>query len=136
MQQISLDTWSGKTCPEPSQQTTEKDFRASPRRNGELPTPQYQFLDLSTAGQMLGASWADGFTISWRTVDAQYWGVPQRRRRIYLVADFGGQSAPEILFESKACWGYCGERKQGQGIAEDAERCVVAQPTLINDISN
>lgn len=41
----------------------------------------------------------DGWSIAWRTVDAQYWGVPQRRRRIYLVADFAGECADEILFE-------------------------------------
>lgn len=46
-----------------------------------------------------GAIVGSGFSLAWRTVDAQYWGVPQRRRRIYLVADFGGESAPEILFE-------------------------------------
>ena len=40
------------------------------------------------------------FSICWRLHDAQYWGVPQRRRRIALVADFGGSSASEILFES------------------------------------
>lgn len=41
----------------------------------------------------------DHFSIAWRTFDAQYWGVPQRRRRIALVVDFGGQRAAEILFE-------------------------------------
>ena len=40
----------------------------------------------------------DGWSIAWRVLDAQFWGVPQRRRRIALVADFGGESAPEILF--------------------------------------
>ena len=45
---------------------------------------------------------ADGFwSIAWRVHDAQFWGVPQRRKRIALVADFGGLSAPEILFERK-----------------------------------
>ena len=41
----------------------------------------------------------DHFSIAWRIFDAQYWGVPQRRRRIALVVDFGGQRAAEILFE-------------------------------------
>ena len=45
-----------------------------------------------------GCIMADGWSIAWRVLDAQFWGVPQRRRRIALVADFGGQSAPEILF--------------------------------------
>lgn len=48
-----------------------------------------------------GAIVADGWSIAWRVLDAQFWGVPQRRRRIALIADFGGQSAPEILFERK-----------------------------------
>ena len=41
----------------------------------------------------------DGYSIAWRVYDAQYWGVPQRRKRIYLVADFGSERAGEILFE-------------------------------------
>ena len=49
---------------------------------------------------------AEGFDIAWRTVDAQYWGVPQRRRRIYLVADFIGGCAGKILFESEGVSGY------------------------------
>ena len=51
----------------------------------------------SNAGCILG----DGWSIAWRVHDAQFWGVPQRRRRVSLVADFGGASAPEILFERK-----------------------------------
>ena len=49
-----------------------------------------------------GAIDGDGWSVAWRTHDAQYWGVPQRRRRISVVADFGGQSAGEILFERKS----------------------------------
>lgn len=47
----------------------------------------------------------DGFSIAWRVFDAQFWGVPQRRRRIALIADFGGFTAPEILFERKGVFG-------------------------------
>ncbi|WP_434793885.1 hypothetical protein TPDSL_03360 [Terrisporobacter petrolearius] len=54
------------------------------------------------AGHLVG----DGFDIAWRTVDAQYWGVPQRRRRIYLVADFASGCAGKILFESEGLSGY------------------------------
>ena len=46
-----------------------------------------------------GAVMGNGWSIAWRVLDAQFWGVPQRRRRIALVADFGGFTAPEILFE-------------------------------------
>lgn len=45
------------------------------------------------------------WSIAWRVIDAQYWGVPQRRRRIALVADFGGCTAAEILFERKSLFG-------------------------------
>lgn len=44
----------------------------------------------------------DGWQIAWRTMDAQYYGVPQRRRRIFLVADFAGHCAGEILFERES----------------------------------
>lgn len=52
------------------------------------------------AGLILG----EGFSVAWRVLDAEFWGVPQRRRRIFLVADFGGHSAGEILFESDRVW--------------------------------
>lgn len=54
-----------------------------------------------TSGCLMG----DGWSVAWRVLDAQFWGVPQRRRRIVLVADFGGQSAPEILFVRKGLSG-------------------------------
>ena len=47
------------------------------------------------AGVIIG----DGYSIAWRLHDAQYWGVPQRRRRIALVVDFDGYTAPDIVFE-------------------------------------
>ena len=49
--------------------------------------------------QSAGAIVGDGYSVAWRVLDAQYWGVPQRRRRIYLVADFSGESAIEVLFK-------------------------------------
>ena len=48
-----------------------------------------------------GCIMADGYSVAWRLFDAQYWGVPQRRRRIYLVADFDCQCAGDILFKSE-----------------------------------
>lgn len=53
-----------------------------------------------------GCILGDGWSIAWRVLDAQFWGVPQRRRRIALVADFGGQSAPEILFVRQGVSGH------------------------------
>lgn len=54
------------------------------------------------AGTIVG----DHFSLAWRVLDAQYWGVPQRRKRIFLVADFAGGGAGEILFKSEGLSGY------------------------------
>lgn len=69
----------------------------------------------------------DGWSIAYRVFDAQHWGVPQRRRRIYLVADFKGECARKILFEREGVRGYFTQsRTPGQGIAADAQNCVGA----------
>ena len=57
------------------------------------------------AGRIMG----NGYSVAWRQFDAQFWGVPQRRKRIYLVADFAGGSAGKILFESEGLSGYSAE---------------------------
>ena len=60
------------------------------------------------------------WSIAWRLHDAQFWGVPQRRKRIALVADFGGLSAGEILFERKGmCWDPQQSSETWQGSAGD-----------------
>jgi len=70
-----------------------------------------------SAGSIVG----DGYSVAWRVLDAQYWGVPQRRKRIYLVADFAGGSAGKILFESEGVSGYSAEGfRAWQGAAADA----------------
>ena len=51
----------------------------------------------------------DGWSVAYRVLDAQWWGVPQRRKRIYLVADFADHSAPKVLFESEGLSGYSAE---------------------------
>lgn len=56
----------------------------------------------ANAGEILG----DGYSLAWRVLDAQFWGVPQRRKRIYLVADFTGGCAGKVLFESEGLSGY------------------------------
>lgn len=69
------------------------------------------------AGEIVG----DNFSIAWRLFDAQYWGVPQRRKRIYLVADFTGKCAGKILFERKSVRGNSTESgTPRQGTAGDA----------------
>ena len=65
----------------------------------------------------------DGWSVAYRVLDAQYWGVPQRRARIFLVADFAGGRAPEILFKSEGVSGYTPQGfRQGEGIAGDPEK--------------
>lgn len=69
------------------------------------------------AGEIVG----DGWSVAWRTVDAQYWGVPQRRRRIYLVADLTGECAGEVLFERTGLSGHPEPSgTQGKETASDA----------------
>lgn len=60
-----------------------------------IPRPSGRGGRWSKAGAIAGNGWS----LAWRQLDAQYWGVPRRRKRIALVADFGGQRAAEILFE-------------------------------------
>ena len=84
-----------------------------------------------TAGCIVGNGWS----IAWRVLDAQFWGVPQRRRRIALVADFGGDTAPEILFERESVSGdsetsgttwerTAGDAEGSVGEAIDRVRCL------------
>ena len=61
-----------------------------------------------------------GWSVAWRVHDAQFWGVPQRRKRISLVADFGGLSAPEILYERK---GVSGDIETGGKTQEKTSSC-------------
>ena len=64
----------------------------------------------------------DGWSVAYRVLDAQYWGVPQRRARIFLVADFAGGRAPEVLFKSEGVSGYTPQGfRQGESIAGDPE---------------
>lgn len=64
-----------------------------------IPVPQKGW---PTAGCLTGDDMGRKWSVAWRVFDAQFWGVPQRRRRIALVADFGGLTAPEILFERES----------------------------------
>lgn len=69
-----------------------------------------------------GCVLADDHSIAWRVFDAQYWGVPQRRKRIYLVADLAGQRAGKVLFESEGLSGYTPQGfRSWQGAAGTAE---------------
>lgn len=69
----------------------------------------------------------DGWSLAYRTLDAQYWGVPQRRKRIFLVADFAADSAGQILFESEGLSGYSAESfRSWQRTAGSAAACAGA----------
>ena len=71
------------------------------------------------AGCIVGNGWS----VAWRVYDAQYWGVPQRRKRIYLIADFAGERAGEILFEPESLRGDSEESgTEGETTSGDAER--------------
>ena len=66
----------------------------------------------------MGGRWS----VAWRVLDAQHWGVPQRRRRIALVADFGGDTAWEILFNRQSVPGHPAESgAAGESLAAGAE---------------
>ena len=68
----------------------------------------------------------DGWSLAYRVFDAQYWGVPQRRRRIHLVLDLRGERAGQVSFEREGVRGYFAEgRTPWQGIAGDAQDCVI-----------
>jgi len=76
----------------------------------------------------------DGWSVAYRTLDAQFWGVPQRRKRIYLVADFAGRSAFDILFKSEGLSGYSAESfRTWQRAAGSAADCTGATGICLND---
>lgn len=82
------------------------------------------------SGEILGT----GYSVAWRTFDAQYWGVPQRRKRIYLVADFAGECAGKILFESEGVSGYSKSCiGSWQGTANGVKACTGASSLCLND---
>ncbi len=84
--------------------------------------------------QYAGEIVADGYSIAWRTFDAQYLGVPQRRRRVYLVADLAGGSAGKVLFESESVSGYSPQSfGSWQGAARRIANCTGTASLCLND---
>ena len=77
---------------------------------------------------------AGKWSVAWRVLDAQFFGVPQRRRRITLIADFGGLSAPEILFERESVSGNSSQsRTPWEILTRNAESCIGATGCEINE---
>ena len=98
------------------------DFRAVLEEIGESKIPMPQGNRWAAAGLVQ----CPGAEIAWRVLDAQHWGVPQRRRRIFLVADFAadGRCAGEILFEPKGMSGYpAAVARARERVARGTEDC-------------
>lgn len=90
-----------------------KDFAAVLEEAIRIAEPEAPDIEVSEKGWNTWGGYHDEmggrWSVAWRVLDAQHWGVPQRRRRIALVADFGGDTAWEILFERKSVSGYPAE---------------------------
>ena len=94
------------------------DFRAVLEETIRIAEPDAPDVPLPAKGKWpLADCWyGDGWSVAYRVLDAQFWGVPQRRRRIALVADFGGHAAPEILFVRQ---GVCGDTAESGAAREE-----------------
>ena len=78
-----------------------------------------------------GAIVDNGWSLAWRIHDAQFWGTPQRRRRVALVVDFGGESAVQILFERQ---GVSGDSCEDEGERKSTTRNVGANAALASEV--
>lgn len=103
-----------------------KDFAAVLEEIIKIVEPEAPCIEVPEKGWPTWGGYHDEvggrWSVVWRTHDAQYWGVPQRRRRISVVADFGGDTASEIQFDRKSVSGDIAESGEaGEGLAEAAE---------------
>lgn len=92
-----------------------------------VPVPKHGW---PTAGCLtdVGGKWS----LAWRVFDAQFWGVPQRRKRIALICDFGGLTAPEILFERQGVpWYSPPSGAPWQTFTADTETCTGSSSTVL-----
>lgn len=107
MENIQLSLF-GRTYPELFRVTAERILEPCLKKSQ---TPIFQCLQVANGQPQ---EWLEGGEVdtAWRILDAQYWGVPQRRKRIYLIGDFGGQRAGEILFKSESVLGYTPKSKE------------------------
>lgn len=110
-----------------------EDFRAvleelARIKEADISIPRPEKGKWAKAGVISG----DGYSIAWRTFDAQYWGVPQRRRRIAVVLDLGGQRAGEVLFECEGVSGYSEPSVPAwKGIARNPANCVAGYDSVV-----
>ncbi len=110
-----------------------EDFRAVLEEIAEAEIPMPRSGKWATAGMVR----TERVDVAWRTLDAQYWGVPQRRKRIFLVADFGGQCAGEILFIEEGLRGHFAESgKAREEAAGNAGTSVKRSSDIIFDPYN
>ena len=103
-----------------------KDFAAVLEEIIKIVEPQAPGIEVPEKGWPTWGGYHDEvggrWSVVWRTHDAQHWGVPQRRRRISVVADFGGDTASEIQFDGESVSGDIAESgASGEGPAEAAE---------------
>ena len=100
-----------------------EDFRTVLEELIRIVEPHAVMPDVPRAGWAHADSYTgNGWSLAYRVFDAQYWGVPQRRRRIYLVVDFRGERAREVLFEREGVRGYFAQgRTPWQDLAGDAQ---------------
>lgn len=80
----------------------------------DVPEPARKGRTDRLAWRNAGCIVGEGYSIAWRVLDAKYWGVHQRRKRIYLVADFGGQRAGEILFKREGLRGNFAQSREAR----------------------
>lgn len=102
-----------------------RDFAAVLEETIRIVEPEAPSIEVPAKGWPTWGGYRDvdgRWSVAWRVHDAQYWGVPQRRRRIALVADFGGDTAHEILFERTGVSGDLEPRgEEGERPAGNAE---------------
>ncbi len=80
----------------------------------DVPEPARKGRTDRLAWRNAGCIVGEDYSIAWRVLDAKYWGVPQRRKRIYLVADLGGQRAGEILFKREGLRGNFAQSREAR----------------------
>lgn len=74
----------------------------------------------------------DGVNVGWRVLNASGWGVPQRRKRIFLVASFGQYSAAEVLFVEKGLYGDIEESRRKESTAAESIKSGAGEPSFCN----